>query len=120
MKSCLAALVLLCLVGACRAQTLLTDNYQVNIKVQCPEGNVTCDKVRYAGTNRKTGKTIELTGRTVHTTCADGITPCRFLGYQFRNGAVTYSVWERADGDGATLAVSQGSRVLLEERGTWQ
>jgi hypothetical protein len=33
----------------------------------------------------KTGQSIRLTGKTIHTTNAPGVTPGRFLGYEFRN-----------------------------------
>ena len=62
------------------ATTLTTDHFAVTISQHCEEGAVTCDDVSYSGVNRKTGKEIHLTGSTWHTTCADGVTPCRFLG----------------------------------------
>jgi len=97
------------------ADTLTTPSFTVEITVNCEEGSVTCDDVAYVGTSKKTGKSIKLHGRTKHTTCADGVTPCRFLGYEFRNGKIYYHVLE----DG-TLLVVQGKKTLLSEKGEWQ
>jgi hypothetical protein len=97
------------------ASTLTTPSFTVNIKAQCAEGNVTCDKVSYVGISKKTGKSIILRGKTVHSMCADGVTPCRFLGYEFRNGGTYYRVSE--DGN---LLVTQGKKVLVSEKGRWR
>jgi hypothetical protein len=98
---------------------LVTDNYHVTITDHCGEGSVTCNHVTYLGVNRKSGNPIQLTGATMHTMCADGKTPCRFLGYQFKNGDVTYYVMEEG-----VLRVVKGSKhkekVLLEEQGEWK
>jgi hypothetical protein len=92
-----------------------TPSYVVNIEVQCPEGNVTCDDVIYTGKSKKSGKTVRIKGSTWHTVCADGVTPCRFIGYKFRSGKTTYLVTQ--DGD---LTVTQGKNVLLDEHGQWE
>jgi len=100
------------------ATTLTTDHFAVTISQHCEEGVVTCDDVSYSGVNRKTGKEIHLTGSTWHTTCADGVTPCRFLGYRFTNGNVTYLVHE----DGTlevTQTVNGDVERLVHERGVW-
>jgi hypothetical protein len=96
-------------------QVLVTPNFEVRIEMRCAEGSVSCDKVRYTGINRRTGQSIRLDGRTLHSPCADGVTPCRFLGYVFRNGNVTYTAWENG-----LLSVRSGDRVLLEEQGEWR
>lgn len=100
--------------------TLETENHLVEITVRCPEGYVTCDRVTYQGVNKKTGAAITLRGETMHHPCADGVTPCRFLGYRFRNGKHVYLVWEDADGEQGTLEIRAGRQTLLTERGTWK
>jgi opacity protein-like surface antigen len=119
-----ALLTLCCLVsaasatssaGAAETQTLDTPSFTITIDVRCEEGNVTCDDVRYVGTSKKTGKAMRLTGRTRHTTCADGVTPCRFLGYEFKNGATVYFL-----SDGGELIVEQRGKPLLREQGEWK
>ncbi|MBL8380158.1 MAG: hypothetical protein JNM79_19980 [Burkholderiales bacterium] len=97
------------------SQTLRTASFDVTIDVRCAEGEVSCSRVRYTGVSRKTGKSITLNGRTLHTTCADGRTPCRFLGYVFRNGSIVYTVWENG-----MLSVKDGERSLVEEQGEWK
>jgi hypothetical protein len=94
------------------SSTLTTPSFVIEIKVNCAEGNVTCDNVTYVGTSKKSGKSITLRGRTKHSMCADGVTPCGFQGYEFRNGATYYRVLE----DGSLL-VTQGEKVVLEEKG---
>lgn len=94
------------------AETLKTKNFFVKITRNCPEGYVTCDKVKYYGQNLKTGKSISLIGKTIHTTGADGITPGRFLGYEFRNKNYLYRV--TVDG---SLLIYQGKKLILEEPG---
>ncbi len=99
---------------------LETENHMVEITVRCPEGNVTCERVSYKGINKKNGATLELRGETMHTTCGDGVTPCRFLGYRFRKGKTHYFVWEDGDGEKGTLEVRTDRQVLMTERGTWK
>lgn len=101
-------------VGQAWAGTLTTPSFVIDIKENCEEGNVGCDNVSYVGTNKKTGNSIKLRGNTMHTLCADGVTPCRFLGYEFKNGAIYYRVSE--DGE---LLVMQGKKVLVQEKGDW-
>jgi len=95
------------------ASTLQTANCTITIEAQCPEGEVSCDEVSYLGVSKRTGASISLLGTTLHSECKDG-SPCRFQGYEFRSGTVVYRVYE----DGM-LEVSDGSRVLVSERGEW-
>lgn len=115
MKRTLLVISFLLGMSLARAGTLTTPSFKVEIKVNCAEGNVTCDDVTYVGTSKKTGKSIKLRGKTMHTTCADGVTPCTFLGYELRNGKTYYQVLE----DG-TLQVIQNNKTLLSEKGEWQ
>ena len=94
---------------------LLTPRFRIVLKRLCPEGSVTCDRVSYRGEDRRSGAAIILIGSTVHHPCADGQTPCCFLGYRFANGKVVYAV-----SDDGVLTVTQAGRVLLEEQGEWQ
>lgn len=95
------------------ASTLQTANFTITIESQCAEGEVSCDEVRCMGLSKRTGASISLLGTTLHSTCKDG-SPCRLLGYEFRSGTVVYRVFE----DGL-LEVSDGDRVLVNERGEW-
>jgi hypothetical protein len=101
--------------GQVFASTLTTPSFTIKLTVNCAEGNVTCDNVTYVGTSKKTGKSITLRGKTKHSLCADGITPCAFHGYEFTNGKTYYRVL-----DDGSLLVMQGKKILLEESGTWE
>ncbi|HET8789902.1 MAG TPA: hypothetical protein VFM75_01715 [Modicisalibacter sp.] len=98
------------------AEALVTPNYVVTIESHCAEGNVTCDDVTYTGKSRKSGNAITLKGTTWHTLCADGVTPCRFLGYRFKNGNSTYFVTQ----GGKLLVVRNETEILVNEEGDWR
>ena len=97
------------------AQVRETPGFTVKIEARCAEGEVTCGDVRYEALDKASGRTLRLRGRTHHSLCADGVTPCRFLGYVFRRGAVTHFV-----GEDGRLEMRKGERILREEKGAWQ
>src|SRR5947209_16076479 len=105
------ALIAFSRVQAGPAGTLETSSFTISIEVKCEEGEVTCDHVKYVGTNKKTGESVELIGKTAHHLDKEG-NPGRFLGYVFKNKGVTYFLSE----DGL-LRVTKGDEVLLEEKG---
>lgn len=96
-------------------EVLLTPGFRVVVKRRCPEGMVVCDRVSYLGVDRQSGASLRLMGKTRHVTCADGVTPCRFLGYEFRHGAYLYMV-----SDDGRLEVSRSGTILRSEQGEWQ
>jgi len=114
MRVLLFAVALISSAACSLADTLTTPSYKITI-VGCGEGVVSCDTVKYVGVSRKTGRSIALIGRTVHATGPDGVTPSHFLGYEFKSGRTTYFV-----GEGGELLVTRGSKVLVDERGTWK
>lgn len=116
MPRLLAALLLAASAAAAQAQpqTLLTPGYRVSVEPRCAEGEVACADVEYVGRSRRSGRSIRLDGRALHTQCADGATPCRFLGWEFRNGDTVYRVFEAGE-----LVVTRGDTVLLREQGRW-
>lgn len=101
--------------GAAFGDMLTTEHYIVEIERHCQEGSVTCDKVSYVGVSKTSGNRIELKGKTLHSLCADGVTPCRFQGYQFKNGNTTYKVFE----SGLLQVIQNNETVLVEEQGDW-
>lgn len=108
----------LCLSGLAlsgQASTLTTANYQIEVTDLCAEGNVTCDSVKYEGPSVDTGRKTVLTGSTLHGLCADGVTPCRFHGYVFRDGSVIYRVFA----SGLFQVVAEDAEILIEESGSW-
>ncbi|BAZ16902.1 hypothetical protein NIES4071_87800 [Calothrix sp. NIES-4071] len=101
------------LAGIANAETLKTKHFSVKITRNCAEGNVTCNNVTYVGKDLKTGKSIRLTGKTIHTIGADGVTPSRFLGYEFRNNQYLYQVTANNQ-----LQVYKSGKLILQEQGT--
>lgn len=97
------------------AEVLETPHYLVTITRQCKEYEVVCNKVTYVGISKKTGQMIKLKGNTEHTLCSDGISPCMFIGYVFKNGKTSYHVSEAGD-----LTVLNGSKVTFQESGKWK
>lgn len=97
------------------AQQLDTHNYSIEIQQLCPEGEVQCQNVLYVGTSKVSGASIKLKGKTWHSLCADSVTPCRFLGYQFNNGRIRYLVHE----SGLLQVIGSTGRILVEEQGKW-
>lgn len=114
-KRLLFATVTLLTAGASYADTLVTPSFRIEITVNCAEGNVTCDDVTYVGTSKRSGEAISLHGKTMHSMCADGVTPCHFQGYEFKSGTTRYIVLESGE-----LIVKQGQKVLVQEHGEWQ
>ncbi|WP_260258603.1 hypothetical protein [Vibrio intestinalis] len=98
------------------ADTLETKSYIVIVNVQCEEGEVTCENVLYSGESKISGNKIELVGKTVHSICADGVTPCMFRGYSFKNGDVNYFVSVFGD---LEVWDAKGN-VLVDESGEWK
>ena len=95
---------------------LETSAYVVKIESTCEEGEVSCDQYTYTGTNKRSGKSITLQGSSWHRLCSDGVTPCRFLGYQFHNGDITYYIHD----SGLLEVIENGEKVLLRQQGEWK
>jgi hypothetical protein len=110
-----AALVAASQASAAMSVVLLTRQFVVVIVERCPEGDVACNDVTYTGVNRKTGESIHLKGQAWVRLCADRVTPCQHLGWQFRNGDLVYKVQETP----AVLQVERRGKTLLEETGKW-
>ena len=94
-------------------ETLTTDNFTIQIERGCEEGVVTCNKIKFTYSPVGFKKKQVVMGKTVHTKCADGITPCAFQGYEFRADGAIYFIYnsgvlEVTDPDGNQLLVEQG------------
>jgi len=121
-----------------KAPELVTRNYRVTVAHTCEEGCVSCNDIRFVCADKRTGKTIEATGSTMHSTAADGVTPSRFLGYEFDYGNCTYQLMPiPGKGDkwaftifkndtkvekwvSSMLNVESGDKMLVEETGKWR
>ena len=97
------------------ALILETKSHVVVLVEHCPEGDVACNDITYVGVSKKSGDSIRLKGKSVHSMGSDGVTPSRFLGYSFINGQTKYFI----ENDG-TLSISQKGRVSTEQKGIWK
>ena len=97
-------------------KTLTSDNFKIEIKRDCEEGVVTCDKIKFIlyTTGFEKGEVIR--GTTKHSTCADGVTPCAFQGYEFISGGGTYFIHS----SGVIEVIDSDGNQLLVEQGKWQ
>jgi hypothetical protein len=96
------------------ADQLRTSSYEIEIG-SCPEGYVSCDTIPINVKELNTGIVTAYTGETLHTLCADGETPCRFLGYQFTGDVGQFYIYENS-----TLEIKDDSnQTILVEEGSW-
>lgn len=109
-------LLLAIFTSAVGAETLLTDTYSIQIQRECEEGNVTCDKIRFTYTVAGSDAPRVAMGSTVHSTCADGITPCAFRGYAFSSESHQFFILS----SGTLEVMDYEGNLLLTEPGAWQ
>ena len=96
-----------------------TASFRITVTYTCLAKEITCDRMRYKKVSKKTGESLEVIGSTVHSYC-EGDVPCRFQGYEFKNGDYEYLIWHDSPDDGeSTLRIYQGDTRLLKEKGKW-
>ena len=98
------------------AETLTTDNFIIKIERGCEEGEVTCDTMKFIFSPVGIDKKQAVAGKTVHTKCADGITPCAFQGYEFLADGAKYFIHN----SGVLEVTDIEGNQLLVEQGKWQ
>ena len=96
-------------------ETLTTGTYTIVIEVLCEEGNVTCDKVEFSMEVAGSDQNLKYTGNTMHSKCADGVTPCAFQGYEFAVDGATYILYN----SGVLVVIDKKGNQVLSEQGTW-
>ena len=109
-------LVAIIATSAVRAGTLISDNFIIEIERQCPEGHVTCEKIQFTFSPTGIDKKQVVIGTTIHTKCADGLTPCAFQGYEFHSNGDIYFINE----SGFLVVRDKDGNTLLAEQGEWQ
>lgn len=116
-KAALLAMAALCFTANfAGAQTLTTESYQVDVTSLCPEGEVACQQMSFALTVKESGDIQHYDGRTLYRLCADGETPCQFIGYRFRDGKRQYTLF-----DNGALEINCGAGLeIVREQGQWQ
>ena len=114
MKYLVLALVVIS--SAVSAETLTTDNFIIQIERGCEEGNVTCDTIKFIYSPVGIEEQQTVIGKTVHTRCADGVTPCAFQGYEFLADGAKYFIHS----SGVLEVIDSEGNQLLVEQGKWQ
>ncbi len=113
--SAIAAALALAMQPPADAAVLVTEQFVIVIVEQCPEGDVACNNVKYTGVNRSTGETLTLKGQAWVRMCADAVSPCQHIGWQFRNGDYVYRIRETPP----SLIIERNGRMLIEQKATW-
>ena len=96
------------------AAELETRSFRIVVTENCPEGETMCQDVTYVGTNKATGKHIQLQGKVLAHMCSDGVTPCHRVGYEFKNGTYVYFV-----GENGNLVVTHRGKTIVDQMGKW-
>jgi hypothetical protein len=120
---------------AASARTLKTENFSIEITPNCAEGNVVCNDVTYVFTELETTTVITRKGRTVHRPCADRVTPCQFLGYEFSDKRYeepenepelithtdfAFTPYRYFISEAGKLEIYRYGKLITSEQGTWQ
>mgnify|MGYP000465112909 CR=1 FL=1 len=114
----LAIIILLVLSGFTHADVLVTPSAKAIITQLCEEGEVTCSEVKLELVEVSSDTTLHAFGKTLHSTCSDGTTPCAFQGWEFyhQNGVASIFI----SPVGKVTMQNQDGEVTFEESGTWQ
>ena len=109
------AVIFLCLVPLiANAETLVSESHEIAVEWKCGEGHVSCDNITFHVKNTAEGTSGTYRGRSMHSLCADGVSPCRFQGYTFSSGAKSYIIHVSG-----ALEVVAGDTVVFSEEGEW-
>lgn len=99
--------------------TLNTADYEVTLVSHCAEGEVTCARIVGQLLDHESDQTVALNGSTLHRLCADGQTPCRFLGYELTGEEYEYRILENGQ-----LTIKRcdelGCEAIYNARGSWR
>lgn len=112
----LASIIVFLFSLSAHAESLITPSYEIAVEWKCGEGHVSCDNIEFKITNKNNGATNTYIGKSSHSVCADGVSPCKFQGYEFNVGELNYSLYVR----GLIEIAKSNSEVVLSEQGEWQ
>lgn len=87
-----------------------SENYLLEIKVNCAEGNVSCDDVTMKSRNLKDNYAITLQGKTINSNCPD---ICDFKGYFFEKEGYEYYLYLQGDD---YYAIKHNDKTLVYEK----
>lgn len=109
------SLVLLFFSFSLSAEKLVTPSYEIEVAWNCGEGYVSCENIEFKVTNLISLKVETFIGRSNHSICADGVTPCKFQGYEFNSGELRFSLFNR----GLLEITKSPTESILNEEGKW-
>jgi len=96
-------------------EKFVSDNFAIEMESQCVEGEVTCSNIKFTITLPGAERSSIIYGKSMYTKCADGVTPCRFQGYEFMSGGSRYFI----NSVGLLVVTDEEGNVLLKEIGKW-
>lgn len=89
-----------------------TNTYYLTQIGRCEEYVVNCFDYTLIMYHRKTGELTQVKGESLHSLCADKVTPCQYLGTIFKKGEMKYFL-----NDGASaFKILKNNKVILEEK----
>ena len=98
------------------AEDFISPTYEIAMRWNCSEGNVTCDDIEIKLANRTDNRFYTAVGKSRHSVCADGVTPCQFQGYEFMIGELNYFLHV----DGLIEVVHGKGKLVISEQGEWK
>jgi len=101
--------------GQALSERFVSNNFSVQIVVNCPEGHTTCEDVTFKVVLAGLEKYKTYKGSTFHTMCADRVASCKFLGYKYKTIDAQYFIYK----SGLLLILDQEGNQLLAEIGKW-
>lgn len=108
--------ILVILSSVAFGETFVTDNFSIKIDNECEEGHVTCEAVKFTYATVGIEQKQIVIGKTIHSICADEVTPCAFQGYEFVADGGVYFIHS----SGVLEITDKDGNQLLVEQGTWQ
>lgn len=96
-------------------EKFVSDNFSIEMEPQCAEGEVACSHIKFTITVPGAEKSSVIYGKSKYAMCADGVTPCRFQGYEFMSDGSRYFI----NSVGLLVVTDEQDNVLLTEVGKW-
>lgn len=88
-------------------------SFVVNIKNNCEEGEMVCNKIICKSISKKNGSSISLKGKTINKNCT--VSSCDMLGYEFKNGIYSYILYFSGK-----FLILKNNIVIFSEQGQWR
>ena len=115
---CLATILTLTMIltSIAGAAVFESKTYSIKIEHNCPEGCVSCGKIDLSITNKRMKRTLEVAGKTEHSTSKDG-SPGQFWGYSCTTKSGMHFF---IHGNGNLEITDPKDKLILSELGKWK